>query len=427
MVIVGACICAPSFAFADVIDSQTNSSVVGTTTRGSYLQQLGTGLTSNFGGYSSYGIAVGIDASITYRLYECSSGGSFFTGYTSCVDKTGLISVGTYSSTTKTLLLYSTSTPFFTFLPSKYYQMEIQSGQNFKLYGSGIYEGQGYGLSTGGGTLESLQESYFYLFSAGNLSTQGITSITSPTYAQVVSSTNNVNFAFNYYTSSFYNLAGFNLIDNTTLQSIDTSTASSSISSSGSGSFNGYLDLVTGHTYTWTPWIKDSRGINNTLVGSSTFFFVGSQSNQSIPTIQPATWNGCNDILCQGAIVSTSTGILTWNGGTTTSPFGPFGTTFDDLVRNKAPFSYLYDIKQLLYELGNGSSTDSYTRGCHGSDAYYTLPYGKTLESGSSTIKFIDACAVQEYGIVKEIRRTITYALYLITGIGIAGMALSIL
>lgn len=337
--------------------------------------------------------------------------------------------------------LYSISITSTTTFPNGWYAyMNLNAVQDpfatFYLYGSTASVGAPGEYCrtswTSGGTCAfqdvTIKSAYFLLFSTPNNQSEGIRSIISPTYAQVVSSADNVNFNFSYYINSLtYDKAGFTLVDNTAGQNIAVSSLEEDINASGLSTFSDYFDLIYGHVYSWTPYLRNST-TDAYIYGSTTPFFAGAKTNQSIPEQPTPLWNGCTNILCQGAIFSTSTGILTWNGGTTTTPFGPFGETLDDLLRNKAPFSYLYDLKQLLYELGNGSAANTYSASCANSDAYYTLPsgtLGTTLSNGSTTIKFIDACAIKEMSVVQEIRRAITYALYLITGIGLTGMAMS--
>lgn len=269
----------------------------------------------------------------------------------------------------------------------------------------------------------------FYVTTTNNLSTQGFV-INNPTYGEVILDPNGVNFNYDFsLNGADYDKAGFTLVDNTALQSVDTSALEEDIIGSGTENYNQFKDLILNHIYSWTPYLRNDT-TEARLYGTTTVFFVGAQSNQSIPEQPVPLWNGCTNILCPGATHGTTTGLLTWNGGTTTTPFGPFGETLDDLLRNKAPFSYLYDIKTVLYELGNGSTSNPYSASCTTSDAYYTLPsgtFGTVLSNGSTTVKIIDACAIKEMSIVQQIRQAMTYAIYLITGIGLTGMAMSMI
>lgn len=336
-------------------------------------------------------------------------------------------------SASKELLNISFANGTTTWNSNRYYYVFLQNGSRTQIFGNSSDTSTPGRFCTnfiGAGDSctfsdSAVKRAWFMLITNPSYSTEGITRITTPTYGQVISSANNVNFSFDYYLNSLaYDKAGFALVDNTAGQTINTSSLEDTISSSGSSTFDDFLDLITGHNYTWTPYLRNSSS-GDYLYGTSTFFFTGSNSS-SIPPAPSPIWNGCNNILQPGCVISTSTGILTWNGGTTTTPL--FGdTTLDQLLSRKAPFSYLYDVKQLIYELANGTSSTSYTQSCSTNDAYYTLPFGKTLSSGSSSVRIIDACTITNLSIVSSIRELIRNSLYLITGIGIAGMALSLL
>lgn len=431
MAILVVCGTMPNFGFAAVITSQDvhSDSVINGSAFTFHSQTLGTGLTGNLASISLWlEKALGSRATTTLQLQECPDN-----TYTSCT-ATSTGNIASMASSDK-IYVSSAAQYFYNFQAdfplnaSKYYQFLVQMSPNdsLRVYGSNSaasYTNGAYDLDTA-----TLKDAYFFLFGSANLVSQSIT-INNPTYGEVIADTDNVLFDFDYYINSVtYDKAGFTLVDNTSLQSFDTSSLEDTVNSSGSSNYSAYVDLISGHNYTWTPYLENSSTTARTY-GSPTLFFAGSQGNQSIPNSPTPLWNGCTNILCPGAIFSTSTGLLTWNGGTTTSPFGPFGETLDSLLANKAPFSYLYDIKQVLFELGNGSTTDIYNQSCTRNDAYYTLPsgtFGTTLSNGSTTVKFIDACAIKEMSIVKEIRKAMTYAIYLITGIGLTGMALSII
>lgn len=450
-ILVVACGSVPNFAFAATLYQQSISTTVTESASTAYGQKLGTGLSGTIGDIAVY-LAKrpgSPDAYLDFRLYCYTD-----SGYTTKCAGTNNGHVArnqdyntTLTATTKTLVTKSiyayndTADTFdgsrYAFDPSKYYKLVIGAPVNFQIYGSSsnVYAGGDCINDNGGGTNTCgtspvVADLHFIIMSAAGYVNEGIIAINNPTYAEVISSANNVLFDFNYYVNTLnYDKAGFALVDNTAQQNINVSTLEEDINASGLSNFSGFFDLIHGHVYSWTPYLRNSSTDVYTY-GSTTPFFAGAKTNQSIPDSPTPTWNGCTNILCPGAIFSTSTGILTWNGGTTTSPFGPFGETLDSLIASKAPFSYLYDIKQVLFELGNGSTTSIYAQSCSNNDAYYTLPtgvLGTTLSNGSTSVKFIDACAIKSYPIVQEIRRAISYALYLITGIGLTGMALSII
>lgn len=460
LIILGACASIPNFVFAvDVLYSQPVFSSVSTSTVSVATgQYLGTGLTGQVGVvnmYAKQGLPLG---SPRIRIYECNDAtyGSgninncnhyiATNGGTNEIFVTPRTTPGIFSVSFAQWAYYTGSyaagVGVLTLDPSKYYLLYLgrNTGGDITAYGLSdntapagengcVVGGQG-GIFDSCGGLDALMYYVFGTGGGGGLQTEGITAINLPTYGQVVSSGDNVIFSFDYYINSLtYDKAGFTLVDNTALQSVNVSSLEDTINSSGSSNYSAVFDLITGHNYTWTPYLNNASTSQRTY-GTPTLFFVGAQSNQSIPNSPTPVWNGCTNILCSGAIFSTSTGILTWNGGTTTTPFGPFGETLDSLISSKAPFSYLYDIKQVLFELGNGSTTSIYAQSCSNNDAYYALPtgvMGTQLSNGSTSIKFIDACTVKNFPVVVEIRRAITYALYLITGIGLTGMAMSII
>jgi len=443
LIAIWACASVPNFALGATLSSYTTA----TTSEGTYATSIGSLFLK-----AGTGIQTGaIPTSVIYQMISDGTGtGSvkaFLRCYTTSAYSTGCAGAAgldLYSASTTVGGAGSYSFAFasstYVFDSTKYYALGAVtsgvSGGGFQMYGTGVPSGGAgdcfipnnsmcYGALAGGAL-------YFILNGSGDTGTNydAIVSINSPTYGQVISSISNVEFSFDYYSIiGHYDQTGFRMVDNTALQSIDTTEHDSGVSQGVRTTFTAYKSLTSGHNYTWTPFLYNSVA-STYLYGTSTIFFAGAQSNQSIPNSPSPLWNGCTNILCPGAIFSTSTGILTWNGGTTTSPFGPFGETLDSLLANKAPFSYLYDIKQVLFELGNGSTTSVYTQSCRNNDGYYTLPtgqFGTVLANGSTTVKFIDACAIQEMPVVKEIRKAMTYALYLITGIGLTGMAMSII
>jgi len=419
----------PNFAFAAIIVSNTSDSSVRATDGSFDFQSLGAGL-------SGTPTFIVFYASSTVGASETIGGGALISCPTSDYSTacytyaTGASVAGPVTKDLVTITLTATTS----MNSAYYYYYDGGSAANYRVYGSsGSTYANGRYCVNGLGAAESCTfpdstltgDAYFILGNNPSYQNEGITAITNPTYAEVEASGNNVNFAFTYYINSLsYDKAGFALVDNSSNQSVNVSTLENTISASGSSNYSEYFDLITGHNYTWTPYLRNSS-TGNYLYGTSTFFFTGSNSS-TLPPAPPPVWSGCNNLFQPGCNVSTSTGLLTWNGGTSTTPL--FGdTTLDQLLARKAPFSYLYDLKQVLFELSNGTSSTAYSAACTNSDAYYTLPYGKTLSSGSSTVKFIDACAISQLSVVVQVKELVRHALYLITGIGMAGMALSLL
>jgi len=309
---------------------------------------------------------------------------------------------------------------------SFYYYISFGSAANARVYGSSSdtytngkycanFIGSGADCTVTDATLTS--DAYFIFATEPNITTEGITAIITPTYGQVVADENNVNFSFTY-NSYTYTRAGFNLVDHTTGQNIITTSSSSSISSSGSGTFNGYLDLVSGHTYTWTPWMSDSITGSPTIYGTPTFFFSVTNSSVYVPPASPnpfatSTWSyGYN-------ISTTTAGTTTILSTSTRGTSGILPTNLDLQLRRKFPFSYVYDIWNLLQELANGNRVGY-------QDAEYTLPMGKTA-NGSSTITIINASQIADIDAVEESKKLISNGLYIITGLGVIGMIMSAL
>jgi len=142
-----------------------------------------------------------------------------------------------------------------------------------------------------------------------------IVSLVNPVNGATSSGTS-VIFDFTYFyndsaSSTPYDVAGFNLQDNTASQTINTPTAP--IEQSGGGEFQGSLTLVNGDSYTWTPYLFDTASYAR-LDGPSATFTVGTPS-------------------------SSITGL----------PFGYQGLW--DAIQNNPPFAFIFQLRTDLSAL----------------------------------------------------------------------------
>jgi len=439
--IVGVYTSMPNFVSAGEVITQTAFETTQTTGQTRNGQALGTGLSGYPFSATVYFVSSAGTAGINQvNIMECTA-----SNYTSCTLLYNYIGNAfttlnfTTSPSIQTFNLATTSGSGFN--SSRYYFITYCSGQIWKALGSSasstIPSVSPYGYGQNQGTCavnppvmgnSNVKQSYLRFVTSNNyLYNEGIVKITTPTYGQVLTSGAAARFSFDYFiTGVRYNRAGFYLLDNTTGQSIDTTAASSTINATGVRTYDFYFDLVTGHNYTWTPYLLDTRGVNKTIMASSTFFFTG--SNQSRPAVSTPVNPWAGQTLISMPIFATSSGIVNWTNSTSSSfTSGIFDKSFDELMARKAPFSYLYDMKQLLYEFANGSATSTYTSGCSSQDGYYQLPFGKVLSTGSSSVKIFDACAVSAIPAVAQIKEVMKNGIYLMTGIGLASMAMSLL
>jgi len=430
---------APTTSFAALAVSQTDSAQQQAATTNFQAQALGTSLTGY--PYSLEFYANGSSLStVGWAFYECADA-----TYVACTLKAKRLDWFPLSGGfTKTAYTMSVATTSFSFNSSKYYFVEIPSGGSYSLYGSAsssslpLVSPRGFDRNIGsaGGSPTTLSDGddanvkqmYIRLFTTNNYQVQGVTSIISPTYGSLVSSSDNVHFSFTYYINSLvYNRAGFGLVDNTSGVSIDTSSASSSIISSGASTFDGYLDLVYGHTYTWTPYIYDSTGSNGYLFGSSTVFFVG--TNQSLPPQTTVTnpWAssslGYLPFTTVSGSSSTSTGSISFSSSTSPCRVTILQSDIDGILRTRFPTSYIYDSCLFLSEIANGDGNSS-------GDAYYQLPtgpLGSHLANGSTSIKIVDRDAISALSPVVYIKTLVKNCLYVITGFVVISSAMTIL
>lgn len=324
---------------------------------------------------------------------------------------------------------WSSSTSFD---PTKYYGLEIvtSSSQVGRFWGttSGSYGWQCF--STGFTCDSSTKAPYYSLLTTANYQQQGIVTIVSPVAYSVTNSANNVNFSFTYWVDTsqgFYDTAGFKLTDQTIGQSIDTSSATTSIIASGLSTYSEYWDLVSGHTYLWTPYMKDSAGVNATIYGTPTLFYAVTNNTQStyVAPLSLPTFTGTWATTSQNSFISTSSSSLFGNtitiNSTTTGQVGGLlfsgNSELEGLLKSKFPFSYIFDFKTLLQEVANGN-------GGGGGNIAYTLPMGKTA-NGTSTITLLSQTQMATSSPVVQIRTLIQYSLLFMTAIGVVGAAMS--
>jgi len=303
----------PLKADAAVIVQQTQATTTGDASFANvYFQQIGTGFS-------------GVPTAITFLLNSTGVGDVRASGaircYTDSTYSTGCPGVGNgsgnlqYYSSTSTIAAtqaeyrFRISSSTYELDSSKYYAIGIRVDRDISAQiqvggvGTNVYANGS--CWTGSSYCTGLGDAYFKLETSNGSVSEGITGIIAPTYASVVPSANNVNFSFTYNNLSLYTSSGFDLVDNTTGQSIYTASASSTISSSGSGTFSGYLDIVSGHTYTWTPWIKGT-GLTP-LYGTPTFFFAVTSSSVYIPPASSNPYATTSFGSIYNGLISTST------------------------------------------------------------------------------------------------------------------------
>jgi len=426
----------PNNAVASTIfASQTDNSSIPVLVAPTLTQGLGTGFSGSMSSYTyQYSLLTQQtdDRTYTVRFVQCDN--STLNPTDSCTNRANLMNdVLTIASTTgpgNFTVTNSTTTPF-ALSSSKYYFLEFFPGTcngncwNLKGSASNLYSG-GAVNTTGFNSASPMVDIYFILY--GNVSQPVSTfTINHPTYGQLLSTGISANFNYTYVVSgSIYDTAGFSLVDNTAGQSIDVSSLEEFINASGTHTYSHYFDLITGHNYTWTPYMRLSTASTTPTYGTPTFFFTGTNSSTPLPPSPYNPW--ASSTLISAPSLSTSTGIYSFSGTSTTSwTSGVLDAGTEALLATKAPFSYIYDLKTVFLELANGAATTSHS--CINSDAYYTLPTGSMgshLASGSTTIKIIDACAVAGFSTTQQIKTVIGYAIYLFTAIGLVGMAMSI-
>lgn len=444
LVLLGGLASVPNNADAAIVSSNyeaTTTSVL-ISTIGAVSIKAGTGIQTGI-----------VPTSITYSmLFEGTGNGSikaFIRCYTSSLYNTqcstgpatqDLFSASTTVSGAGTYsFAFSSST--WTFDSTKYYAigaLNYGSGgsSGFRWFGTGTpVNGNGDCLLAGnficsGSGGYPLGAVYFILNagSSGSTLANGIQSIITPTYGSLITNGFGTPFSFTYYGGyGLYDRVGFLLKDNTAFQSIDTSSLESGAVQNSITTYSSVFNLITGHNYTWVPYIRDSIGSSTILYGPSTFFFTGTNQSTQLPA-SPYNPFASSTLISGPLISTTSAGIYTFQGTSTTSWFaGILDAQTEELLATKAPFSYLYDFKRVFLELANGSATSGHT--CASSDAYYTLPtgvFGSTLSNGSTSVKLIDACAVSNFSTTQQIRQAVGYAIYIMTGIGLVGMAMSI-
>jgi len=380
----------------------------------------GTALSGDLSSVTIFTRANTTSGTLNYALNKCNARvtDSNYTGCSSVVSGT----VDVTSSTSVSDITKNLSASH-SFDASKYYVFQLSTASiSFRTYGITSTSTPSILSICPSGGCGTVIQSGIYLFTSPSLSAEGISEINTPTYAQVVSSGNNVQFSYDYNSYS-YTRAGFTLVDNTTGQSVVTSSASSTISSSGSGTFNGYLDLVTGHTYTWTPWLSGSITGQADIYGTPTFFFTGSNTSVYIPPAPTSPYATTSFGTVFNGIISTSTtGSTTIRTGTSTNyTTGILDQDLDNALRSRFPFSYIYDLLNVLNELA------SYTSASSSPNAEYTLPFNKVLDNGSTTVTIIDTQAVRAIPAVSEARQLIAYTIYLMTAFAIVGAVASIL
>jgi len=431
----------PSFAFGTVLIQQNDSTAESTT--GSvtpyWNQYFGTGLSGDF---ESFSVKIAPIVGVNYvnnnhtgfvkttLAYNCDG------SYLSC-SSVVLVSNSQLATTSfqKQTITFSTSTQI-TFDSSKYAYVQfcMQSDVNCSLSGSikvfgttatsNVIVAPGITFATttilGTNSAAPVVQSSFSLISMGGVSGNYIVTQSSPSNFSTTESTN-VEFSFTYNvdtSSGIYSYVGFNLKDLTTGQSIDVSSATSSIISSGLASYSYTKTLTSGHMYSWTPYMKQTGGTLPTILGDSYTFWVvnrNSYQSQGPATVNPfATSTGFYNGWISSS-TATSTGRVTYTLGnaTTSCTTSFFSPSIEGALCSKFPFSYLYDFKVFLTELANGDGTNQ-------GDITYTLPMGKTA-NGSSTVTLLSRTQQATSSPVTTARTLMEMGIYFTTALYVMG------
>jgi len=358
----------PAYTHAATIVSQT----VSTTSTAYYQlngstqyigQSLGTGLSGTITGADIIFQTGSYEPTALWYLYvyQCDNNTE---AWFACTNSSQVASdIFSQSASSSSLYQFRFDTPF-TLNSSKYYFLTLTTvtthpttslfGSSGNTYSNGrciYYDSGSYTPCT------SALDWYFIVQGAVGYSTStsnGIKSLISP-YSGQVTTTNTPTFSFTYYYDSaqgYYNKVGFSLIDNTSGQNIDTSSASSTISASGLSTYAQPFGLTSGHIYTWRPYMYDTTGTSTRLYGPSTSFtaviaqsLYVSQGNTYQSTTTPAwspNWYATTSTSTISIPLSTAMG--------TSSPWG-------DILQHKFPFSYFYDLGVIFDELETGTTT----------------------------------------------------------------------
>jgi len=278
----------------------------------------------------------------------------------------------------------------------------------------GVMTGDYFGFKNNSNNIADIDNISVSQFTGGYYSSQaeGITAITAPSNNSTTAN-NTPAFSYTYYTTHAYDRAGIRLVDQTTGQTINTSSSSSTISSTGSHSYSQYVGVTSGHLYAWQPVLYDTAGTLTPIYGARyTFFAVTTNQYQSLPISLNTNPFATSSIYSQnsGLVASSSASSTNYTQNFTfaaSSSLGLCFAYFPDEIREKMsikfPFSYLCDIQTLISEMVNG---DGNARG--------NLQIGL---GNVGTTTLIDKQAVSQIGAVQEIKRVSGYAMYLATAL----------
>jgi len=421
-------------AFARHFTTYTGSTEVcaGSGTGAMMYQPLGTGLV---GVPSSLQITLSEDAgfagSVSACLFEMSSNAT--SSYTGNYVRWSYNFPSLYAkqATTSSTGSYGGSWSSSTALdPTKYYALTFASGasQVGRLWGASSAL-NGYQCNwTGGSSGSCVGSPYYVLTTINTYSQQGIVDIVRPLQYTTTATASNVNFSFTYWVDTsqgFYDIVGFTLDDVTIGQSLDTTGATSSIIASGLSTYSGYMDLISGHTYKWKPYMSDSTGVKTRIYGQSSLFYVVTNTTHSNAPLVPYTnpfattsWTGTNNFATSTGGTATSTGVISLIASSTCMA-GIMYAQKDVTLNTKFPFSYICDFRQVLVELSQG---DGSTQG----DLYYALPMNTTY-AGSSSVKIVDKSAIAQMTVVVKAKELLANAIYLMTGFGVVSLVMRML
>lgn len=205
-----------------------------------------------------------------------------------------------------------------------------------------------------------------------------------------------VNFGFNFFNSfgTTYDKMGFQLQDITNSITIDTSSDSYSILSSGENTFiTGTWALYENTAYMWRPYVYDSTGTSTARYGSWVTFSTNEQQFQSLAPID----NAIDNSTTSPSFLPSNFEIPNFIASSTI-----FSASIEQALRTNFPFSYIYDfglILQELYPAGAATSSD------------VVVPI--TGMNASSTMVLFSVQNIGEMEVMDDVRKYTRWGLWL--------------
>jgi len=272
-----------------------------------------------------------------------------------------------------------------------------------------------------GDTLEgNIDNSYFVFYSDNGVSSGQFTN-RSP-YNGEITLVSDVDFSFDYYFNPMLDnydkvAIQLNKVSNGGM-TISTSSMYHNIISTGGATYTQELSLNDNENYMWRPYLYSSVGSSTPLYG--TWYSFWTVSNPT-PRTQVPSYGLASSSNPDYQGFSTSTVGSSTVANLNLGSFLP--DDISDVMKQKFPFSYLYDVYTLITELANGTSA---------SNASYSLPLGAvytnpSTQATSSSIVVMDQSAITSTGYVSQIRSLISMAVYFTTALYLVGAIMAVI